>query len=139
MASVKRGQRVVVDYWGTLDDGTQFDSSEGKQPLEFKVGGEEMIEGFDKAVVGMKPGETKNIVVKPDMAYGQYDESMVIDMPIEKLKGSGIVPKKGMKLSANGQMAVVVEVDNENVKLDFNHPLAGKNLHFKIKLVKIKE
>jgi len=116
----------------------QFDSSDGKKPLEFKVGGGEMIEGFDKAVVGMKVCETKKLRIKPEQAYGGRDETMVMEIPLERLASNKIQPKKGMQLTANGQLAVVFAVNKDTAVLDFNHPLAGKTLNFKIKLVKIK-
>lgn len=138
MKTAKRGDRVTVDYWGTLDDGTQFDSSEGKEPLEFTVGGEEMIEGFDKAIPGMKEGETKKVRIDAKHAYGERDYAMTSEVPIERLKGSGVEPKKGMRLSANSQLATIISVTKDKAVLDFNHPLAGKALNFKIKLLKIK-
>ena len=135
---VKKGDKVAVDYWGMLDDGKQFDSSEGKQPLEFTVGGGEMIAGFDKAVVGMKPGETKKIRIEAGEAYGERDDRMTGEVPLERLKASGINPKSGMSINVRGQVATITSVGKEKVVIDFNHPLAGKALNFKIKLIKIK-
>ena len=136
--TAKKGDRVTVDYWGTLDDGTQFDASEGKEPLEFRVGGGEMIEGFDKGVIGMKPGETKKIKITAGEAYGSRDENMVVPVQLEKLKNAGINPAKGMMINAGGQMGKVIAVGKNEVTMDFNHPLAGKALNFKIKLIKVK-
>jgi FKBP-type peptidyl-prolyl cis-trans isomerase 2 len=136
--SVKKGDVITVEYWGTLDDGTQFDSSDGKEPLEFRAGVGEMVKGFDKAVVGMKAGETKEIRIKPEQAYGERNEKMVIEVPLERLRSNNIQPKKGMRLTANGQLAVISAVNKDTAVLDFNHLLAGKALNFKIKLIGIK-
>ncbi len=136
--AAKKGDRVTVDYWGTLNDGKQFDSSEEKEPLEFTVGSGEMIDGFDKAVVGMKAGETKKVHIEAEQAYGERDDRMTGEVPLERLKAAGITAKKGMTITANGQMGTVKTVGKNTVTMDFNHPLAGEALNFRIKLLKIK-
>lgn len=137
-AIAKKGDRVKVHYWGTLDDGTQFDSSEGKEPLEFTVGAGEMIEGFDKAVVGMAVGETKKIHIVAEQAYGARDESLVEEMPITGFVAKGIAPRKGMALNIGGETAMIREIRKDKVIIDFNPLLAGKALNFKIKLMAVK-
>ncbi|MBI2075776.1 MAG: FKBP-type peptidyl-prolyl cis-trans isomerase [Candidatus Aenigmarchaeota archaeon] len=132
--TVKKGDHVFVNYTGTLENGTKFDSSEGREPLEFDVGAGQMIKGFDAAVVGMKTGEEKTVKIKAADAYGEADPRNVIDVP-----KSNVPPgvKAGDTLYSQGQPVKVVGVTNNTVKLDANHPLAGKDLTFKIKLVKI--
>jgi peptidylprolyl isomerase len=134
--TAQKGDHVFVDYTGTLDDGTQFDSSEGREPLEFDVGTGQMIAGFDNGVVGMKEGDEKSIKIAPDQAYGEKDSSLVRDVPKSQVP-PGV--KEGDTLSAQGQPVKVVNVGGENVTIDFNHPLAGEALNFKIKMVKIEK
>lgn len=137
---VKKGDRVKVDYTGTLGDGTVFDSSEkhGK-PLEFEAGSGQVIRGFDTAVMGMKKGEEKEITLQPDQAYGERNESLVKDVPRaqfpEKMEiNAGMTLLLGLP---DGQKfpATVKSVDGGKVMIDLNHPLAGKALTFKIKVV----
>jgi peptidylprolyl isomerase len=139
-APVKEGDKVGVEYTGTLSDGTQFDSNVGKAALEFTVGGGQMIKGFDKAVVGMKVGETKTVTIPAAEAYGTYDNSKVIDISREKLPAT-MNPKVGDKLplQIGGQAAYlpVIKVTASTVTVDANHSLAGKDLTFKIKLLTI--
>jgi peptidylprolyl isomerase len=130
----KKGDHVAVHYTGTLEDRSVFDSSEGREPLEFDVGAGQMIKGFDSAVVGMKVGEEKSIKIKPEDAYGQREEKNIIVVPKNQVP-SGV--KNGDTLNAQGQPVKVVSVGNETVKIDFNHPLAGETLNFKINIVKI--
>lgn len=130
-----------MQYTGTLDNGTVFDSSEGKSPLTFKVGAGEMISGFDNAVMGMKVGEEKNIVLQPSEAYGAWDPTRIAVQPRKNVNIQGEL-NPGMILIAtapNGnQMPVkVLNVSDTNVTIDLNHPLAGKVLHFNVKVVKI--
>lgn len=134
--TVKKGDHVSVHYTGTLDDGTIFDSSQGREPLEFDVGAGQMIAGFDSAVVGMKLGEEKTVKIPAKDAYGESDARNIIELPKENVP-AGI--KIGDTLSAGGQPVKVVRVTNATVTIDANHPLAGKDLTFRIKLVKIGE
>ena len=141
MAQAKTGDTVKVHYTGKLDDDTIFDSSEGREPLQFTIGEGRLIPDFEQAVVGMEPGETKTIQIPPDRAYGPHLEEMVMvvdrhDIP-EELK-----PEVNQRLQvqqADGQMFVVTvtSVSESSVTLDSNHPLAGKDLTFNIQLAEI--
>ena len=136
---IKKGDNVKVEYTGTLQDGSVFDSSEkhGK-PLEFEVGAGNMISGFDNAVVGMSEGEEKEFTLEPKDAYGDVNPQLNMKIPREKIPAEevkpGMVVMVGLK---TGQQvpAKVTEVDEKEVTLDLNHPLAGKKLTFKIKIV----
>jgi FKBP-type peptidyl-prolyl cis-trans isomerase 2 len=142
---VKKGDKIKVDYTGTLDNGTVFDSSmhgDHSHPIEFEVGAKQVIKGFDDAVVGMKKGEEKNITIKPEEAYGKYDPKAVQKIPRKHLPKEGPEPKAGMMLAFNtpdGRQfpAVIKEVTESEIIVDMNHPLAGKTLHFKIKVVEV--
>lgn len=137
----QNGDKVKVDYTGTLSDGTVFDSSKGRAPLEFTVGAGQMIAGFDKAVVGMKVGQTKKITIPAAEAYGPSDPDMIVSVPRSKLP-AGMKPKVGdqlgMTTSGGQQIPVrVVEVSTDNIKVDANHELAGQDLTFEITMVAI--
>lgn len=142
MMAVKKGDKVKVNYTGTLDDGTVFDSSEKHgQPLEFEVGSKQVIPGFDDALIGMEIGQEKEISIKPEQAYGQPNPQLVTEVPKDKLPQDKEL-KPGMMLLVtlpNGAQtpAKIVEVLDTGVKLDLNHPLTGKALNFKIKLESI--
>lgn len=142
--AVKKGDKIKVEYTGTLEDGTVFDSSEKHgQALEFEVGGGQLIKGFDEAVVGMEKGEEKEITLKPEEAYGERNEQLIKEVPKSQMP-EGHEIKQGMMLALNmpdGKQlpAMVAEVGDENVKIDLNHPLAGKTLKFKIKVVEVPE
>lgn len=140
-AVAKKGDTVTVHYTGTLDDGTQFDSSEGKQPITFKLGSGEVIPGFENGIEGMSLDEEKKLDITPENAYGPHHAQLVHDVPKDKFPPN-VELKKGMLLKLQGPggqllMARVEEVHKDSAKLDLNHPLAGKTLHFKVKLVKI--
>ncbi|RME54403.1 peptidylprolyl isomerase [Candidatus Woesearchaeota archaeon] len=140
---VKNGDKVKVEYKGTFDDGTVFDTSEGKAPLEFEVGKHLVIKGFEDALLGMDVNEEKEIVLQPAEAYGERKEELIKEVPREQLP-QDVELKPGMALMANlpngAQVPVMIkEVSDNTVTLDLNHPLAGKVLHFKIKLLEIKE
>ncbi|MBU0470038.1 MAG: peptidylprolyl isomerase [Nanoarchaeota archaeon] len=139
---VKKGDKVKIEYTGTLDDGTVFDASErhGK-PLEFEVGSGQVIKGFDEAVLGMEKDEEKEINLQPEEAYGQLRSELNKKVPREQLPKDQ-EPKAGMILLVglpNGQQipARITEVSDSEVTIDLNHPLAGKALNFKIKVVEI--
>lgn len=141
MATAKTGDKVKVHYTGTLDDGSEFDSSLGREPLEFKVGAGEMIAGFDKAVEGLSVGESKEIKVDCKDAYGEYYDDLTRVMQLSDFP-ENIKPVAGEKLQMlhkDGTPVVVLikEVTDTTVTIDANHPLAGKNLNFKIELVEI--
>lgn len=143
-ATVKKGDKVKVDYTGTLDDGQVFDSSthgDHSHPLEFIVGSGEIIPGFDNAVLGMKKGEEKDITLPKEQAYGDPNPTMIRKIPRDKLPLDQ-EPKSGMMLvlkTPDGHQlpAKIVEVSASEIAIDLNHPLAGKTLHFKITLVDI--
>jgi peptidylprolyl isomerase len=137
---VQNGNTVTVHYTGTLDDGAVFDSSEGKEPLTFTVGSHHVIPGFEEGVIGMDVGEEKTIDIPADKAYGQRQEQLVQKVPKNLFKDFS--PEKGQQIglmAKTGQqmIATVVEVNEEMVTLDLNHALAGKNLHFKVKIVNV--
>jgi len=139
---VDSGETVYVDYTGTFEDGETFDTSEGKGPLDILVGSGEVISGFDKALIGMEVNEEKNIVLQPSEAYGEFDPQRIVDVPKENLQYDDNVPKIGeivtVQMSDGLQRAAIVQsVSEETIKLNFNHPLAGKVLNFKIKVIDI--
>ncbi|MBN2881856.1 peptidylprolyl isomerase [Candidatus Woesearchaeota archaeon] len=140
---VEDNKQVSVDYTGTLDDGSVFDSSEGREPLKFVVGLGHVIPGFEKAVVGMKVGEEKDIHIDSKDAYGDYDDKLMQEVPRDAVP-QDLEVKEGMTLALRaptGQVvpAKVVQVTDSIVKLDLNHPLAGQNLNFKLKVVSIED
>lgn len=138
MTQVKDGDNVKVHYTGKLNDGSVFDSSEGRDPLEFTVGEGQVIPGFEDAVVGMTIGDIKTITIPADQAYGPHHEGMVVEVGKEQLPPE-FDPQIGDQLQMqhpSGQVLVVnvTEVSDETITLDGNHPLAGKDLTFDIKL-----
>jgi peptidylprolyl isomerase len=139
MAEVRKGDKVKVHYKGTLADGTVFDSSEKNEPLEFVVGSGQVIQGFDEAMIGMGVGESKAVDIPVEKAYGTRDESMVMVVPVDQVPPD-LDPEVGLRLEmggANGEIirVVVVDIDANNITLDANPPLAGKELTFSIELV----
>lgn len=134
---VETGDTIQVDYTLTLDSGEQKDSSVGKQPLEFIVGSGQLIAGFDKAVIGMKLNDEKNVKISPEDGYGLRNEEAVQQVPLEDLNKAGITPVVGMTLYAGGQQVKIVGINDQNAVVDFNPELAGQNLNFWIKVVKI--
>ncbi len=139
--TVKTGDTVKVHYTGRFDDGEVFDSSEGREPLQFKVGTEEIIKGLEKAVLGMKPGERKSVTVNPEEGYGNYNKKLLMEMPKERIPDD-ISPEKGMPLQLVNRQGkaisvVVAEILDKSIRLDANHPLAGKLLYFDLELVEI--
>lgn len=135
---IKAGDTISVNYTGRFEDGTVFDSSEAKKPLKFTVGAGQLIQGFDEAVVGMKLGEKKTINLPPEEAYGVHQDGMVIDIPKAQIPEDMKV-EVGMRLhlrdpEGNPVPAVVTEITDEVVKMDANHPMAGKTLVFDIEI-----
>ena len=137
---IEAGKTVKVHYKGTLDDGSVFDSSEGRDPIEFEMGSGALIPGFESAVAEMKIDETRSVTIPSAEAYGDVNEDMVGEIPRTNLP-EDIEPEVGMVLSMqspDGEMPVrVVAVDEENLTLDANHPLAGQNLTFELTLIKV--
>ncbi|MFC1925065.1 peptidylprolyl isomerase [Chloroflexota bacterium] len=137
----KDGDVVRVHYTGTLEDGTEFDSSVGRDPVEFTVGSDRMIRGFDRALVGMKPGESKTVTIPTEEAYGPPREELIGVVERSELP-EDIEPEVGMLLQStgpNGEIInlIVTDVSDTTVTLDANHMLAGKTLIFTIELVEI--
>jgi FKBP-type peptidyl-prolyl cis-trans isomerase 2 len=131
------GDTVVVHYRGTLDDGSEFDSSIGGDPLTFEVGGGRVIQGFDDAVRGMAVGETKTVRIEPADAYGEYDPERVVEIPLSDLPEG--VAAGDQLMSDQGMVVTVEEVLDDTAVLDLNHSLAGEALTFEITLVSIGE
>lgn len=141
MQQVKTGDIVNVHYHGRLTDGSTFDSSEGREPLQFTAGSGQVIKGFDDAVLDMQPGEKKTVNIPVEHAYGERNDDMVMEYPITEFP-EDMRPEIGMELqmgdnAGNVFPVVIVEVAEETVVLDANHPLAGKDLLFEIELVSI--
>ncbi|MGB6085893.1 FKBP-type peptidyl-prolyl cis-trans isomerase [Parvibaculum sp.] len=139
--AAKDGDTVRVHYTGTLNDGTVFDSSFGSDPIEFAIGDHMVIAGFENAVLGMEPGDTKSFTIASAEAYGEHDPRLVQDVPRAELPPE-MIPQPGMRLTARGQDGseiglVITHVTDEAVRLDANHPLAGQDLTFEIQLVEI--
>ncbi len=141
MATAKNGSAVKVHYTGKFEDGTIFDSSEGGEPLTFVVGNQEVIEGFDRAVEGMQLGETKEVVIPPEQAYGERNEALVQTIARDQIR-LGVEPEVGMGIEMRTPDGTVIpliisEVTETTVTLDANHPLAGQHLYFSLRLVGI--
>ncbi len=135
-----KGRKVAVHYRGTLDDGEEFDSSAEREPLEFVVGQADMIPGFEKAVVGMEPGQEKTVTLEPGDAYGPYEEGLVVEGPRSSFPDGELQVGQSFTVHLKGgQEAVgrVLRVSRETVALDFNHPLAGKRLTFRLRVVSV--
>ena len=141
MEKVETGQFVSVHYKGTLQNGEVFDTSEGRHPLEVKVGAGQIISGFEEALMGMSLNERKVFTLDPEDAYGQKDENLTHSFPRTDVPAD-INPEVGQTValsSAEGQQvpALITEVDDEKVVVDLNHPLAGETLTFDIEVVGI--
>ncbi|MDQ7075736.1 MAG: peptidylprolyl isomerase [Gammaproteobacteria bacterium] len=139
MSAAKNGDTVQIHYTGTLDDGKQFDSSEGREPLEFILGSGGVIPGFDDAVTGMNVGDKKTVRIEPDRAYGPRQDDMQQEVPKDMLPDD-MPLEVGMPLQAQGPDGQtinmsVVEIRDETIIVDANHPLAGQALTFAIELV----
>ena len=141
MTTVKEGNTVRVHYTGILDDGSVFDSSKEKEPLEFTLGQGQIIPGFEEAVVGMKVGESKSVQIAAENAYGLHRDELVVDVPLDQLpKDLNLeVGRKLQMRQTNGQSIVVTVtgISEKEVTLDANHALAGQDLKFEIELVEI--
>ncbi|MFQ6057453.1 MAG: peptidylprolyl isomerase [Anaerolineae bacterium] len=141
MAQAKHGDTVKVHFTGKLEDGTVFDTSINRDPLQFTIGEGQIIPGFEQAVVGMNPGESKTTKVPADKAFGPHREEMVLVVERNQLPVH-LQPKVGQQLQmrqADGQIILVkvTDVSESSVTLDANHPLAGKDLTFDIQLIEI--
>jgi peptidylprolyl isomerase len=141
MPQAKNGDSVKIHYTGKLDDGTIFDSSLGREPLEFRIGTGQVIPGFEEMVVGMQPGEKKEKTIAVDQAYGPRVDEMVVKVERSQLPPD-LQPEVGQELyvqQPDGQAlpVMVVDVDDASITIDANHPLAGEDLTFEIELVSI--
>lgn len=143
MAEAKEGDEVQVHYTGKLEDGTVFDTSEDGEPLSFTIGEERVIPGFEEAVTGMEPGDTKTTEVEPEQAYGEHREDMVMEMEKDQIP-SEVDPEVGQQLQLrleNGQTVpvLITALGEDTVTIDANHPLAGRKLIFEIEVVDVAE
>ena len=141
MSQAKPGDTVRMHYTGSLADGTEFDSSAGRDPLEFELGSGQIIPGIDAGVTGMEVGDTKTVVIEPSDAYGDRDPARVQAVPREQIPDH-IPVEPGTQLqmqTPDGQTmpVMVAEADQSQVTLDANHPLAGQQLTFDVELVEI--
>ncbi|MFQ6063617.1 MAG: peptidylprolyl isomerase [Methanosarcinales archaeon] len=150
---VEKNDIVELNYIGTLEDGTIFDTSyeevakEGNiynperdyKPLIFPAGVGKVIKGFDEGIMGMEEGEERKLTIPPEDAYGEYRKDLVNSIPISALNKIGIEPEVNMLLNTRYGIARIIEVTNTDAVIDFNHELAGETLIFQIKLEKIKK
>jgi peptidylprolyl isomerase len=134
------GKRIAVHYTGSLDGGEVFDTSDEREPLEFTMGAANLIPGFEKAIRGMSPGEEKTVTLEPEEGYGAHDPTLLVEgprsaFPIGEIREGGsytVHMKDGGEAEAR-----VVKVAGDLVTLDFNHPLAGKRLTFRLRVVSV--
>ena len=143
MAQAKDGDTIKVHYTGKLDDGSVFDSSADRDPLEFKLGENRIIRGFENAVIGMEPGGKSTVKIPAEEAFGPHRDEMVMEVKKEDLP-TDLEPKIGQKFNLHHSddqtiIVTVTEVTEDTVTLDANHTLAGKDLTFDIELVEIVE
>lgn len=143
MAQAKSGDEVAVHYKGKFDDGQIFDQSDPNNPLKFKLGGQQVIPGFEKAIEGMNIGDTKTVTIVANEAYGGRRDDLVLVVPRDRVPPE-VDPQVGQryemeKESGEKFRVIVTKVTDESVTLDANHPLAGKDLTFEIELVGIGE
>jgi len=141
MAQAKTGDTVKVHYTGKLDDGTVFDTSVEREPMQFKIGEGQLIQDFEQAVVGMNPGESKTVQIPSDNAYGPHHEEMILVVNRSEFPAD-MAPQVDQKLQVRQQdggdfVVTVTDVTESKVTLDGNHPLAGKDLTFDIQLTEI--
>ena len=141
MTQAKQGDTVKVHYTGKLADGSTFDSSSETEPLKFTLGAGEVIQGFEVAVVGMAPGDSKTTTIAAGEAYGAYDDDMLLEVDRTEFPEQ-MDPQVGQRLQvrqADGETfsVIVAEVAEKSITLDANHPLAGQDLTFEIQLVEI--
>lgn len=141
MAQSKKGDTIKVHYKGTLDDGEVFDSSDGNDPLEVKLGSGAVIPGFDAALTGMEVGEKKTVTIPYPDAYGPHNAEMVMQVPVDQIP-ENMSPEIGDKMEVGGaagevMTVIVLDITEEFIILDANPPLAGQNLTFALELIAI--
>jgi peptidylprolyl isomerase len=144
--TVESGDLVRVHYTGRLEDDSVFDSSEGREPLEFEAGAGDVIKGFDEGVLGMRPGQTKRVVIAPDDGYGPWRQELLTQVERSWAGDQVVLPGMVVQVQAPADddggeeevmEGIVTEVGDESITLDFNHPLAGKVLTFDITVVEV--
>lgn len=144
---IPTGSVVKVDYKGTLKDGTVFDTTEGKKPLAFLIGSNQVIPAFENAVASLEKGQSKKFTIKAKDAYGEADEKKIVSLPKDE-RFKGVDLKEGTVIFANNKTPEgksvqtpmkIVKVTEEEVTMDYNHPLAGKDLTFEVTVVEVKE
>ena len=136
---VEAGDNIAVEYRGTLADGTKFDASEGRGPLEFTAGAGQMIKGFDNAVIGMALNEEKTVELQPGEAYGEASQAKIVEIPKENIADANQLEVGMSVTSSQGVNGIVKAIKANSIIIDFNPPLAGKALTFWIKVVKIEK
>ena len=138
---IKNGSTVDVHYVGKLSDGVVFDSSEGREPLQFQVGSGQIIPGFEESLIGKKVGDKVTVTIQLEFAYGAIREDLMVKVPLDKMPGEVEVGQSLHAVGANGQLipVTVKEVNEDHVVIDGNHPLAGKELTFDIEVIGVHE
>ncbi len=141
MTTVSTGSKVKIHYTGKFDDGEIFDSSKGGSPLAFEVGTGQVISGFDQAVIGMQVGETKEVHLQEDEAYGPYNQEMVFPASPDQFE-DGLIPEIGQQFQTEMEdgtplLLTVKSAQNDEIILDANHPMAGKALNFHLEVISI--
>jgi FKBP-type peptidyl-prolyl cis-trans isomerase 2 len=145
---ISKGDHVSVNYTGSFEDGEIFDSSvEEKvkgteiynpqrkyEPLCIKVGAGQLIKGFENALMGMKKGDEKEVTLPPEEAYGNYDDNLKQNIPMDAFKQANVTPEVGIILNTQAGMGKIIKVNESDVEVDFNSPMAGKTLKFSIKV-----
>lgn len=141
MSTAKQGDTVRIHYTGALEDGTVFDSSEGREPLSFTLGEGQVIAGFEQATLGMEVGETKKARIEQGDAYGERRDDLVLEVPREQLPDELEVdvgtPLQLQQPDGSAVPVTVTSLDETTVTLDANHPLAGETLTFELTLVEV--
>lgn len=140
---VENGKYIQIQYTGTFDNGEVFDTNVNLDPLEFLVGSGNIISGIEKGVMGMNINDEKDLIIKPEDGYGDYNDAFVLNVPLHEMQ-SNFNPEPGMIISiqmddGNLAPARITDVTNDSATLDLNHPLAGKILHFSIKILAVNE
>jgi FKBP-type peptidyl-prolyl cis-trans isomerase 2 len=138
MTKVKEGSVVTVHYTGKFENGEVFDSSltDGREPLKVKLGEGSLIKGFEDGLYGMETGEKKTIELNPDIAYGDYNDTLISEVPLSQLPEGVKVGELLQGMTPNGPVNVkVVDITEDNAVVDANHPLSGKNLVFEVEIM----
>lgn len=141
MPKAKKGDTVKLHYTGYFEDGSAFDTTDGQAPVEFVIGSEDVIPGIDNAVIGMSPGETKSIEVSADDAYGPYNKNLAIKITKDELP-EGFEPEVGQQFELDQPddkvyLVTIIDIKDDEIVLDANHPLAGHDLRFDLELIDI--